>query len=98
MGTVMFGAFVSVKVVNLDISGSSRDGNSSSGGGRSRREASKKRRSMVSAEQDNDGPNIVGLLGSVLSNTTQDNDDGLVDVWFERKSTNGKKKAPQRKK
>lgn len=95
----MFGAFVSVKVFGLDVSGSTDGSRSGKSMGRSKRGAPRERRSIPSAQdRDSDGPNLAGLLGSVLNTGSGDSDDGLVDVWFERKSTKGgKKKAPQRK-
>ena len=95
IGTIVFGAFVAVKVFGLDVGGSSDyDGNSRGRG--SRRKGGRNARSSSSRNNKRGSSSrpsgIAGLLNGVLGSGDSDSsDDGLIDVWFERKSGNKKK-------
>ena len=70
IGTVLFGAYVSVRIFGLDTDGVDAKGRNGAGGKR----LSKKRHDRKSE--------FAGLLGS--GSESQD-ESGLLDVWFERK-------------
>jgi hypothetical protein len=96
IGTIVFGAFVAVKVFGLDVSGSSdynnnrRGGGSRGKGGRNNRSSSLRNNNSKRDSGSSFTSGVAGLLNGVLGGSESDNDDdGLIDVWFERKS--GKK-------
>ena len=96
IGTVVFGAFVAVRVFGLDVTGSVDSGRRS---GKKNRNASQSRRALPSSRRqydDSDGDEggsgrggVVGLLSDVLNvvsvrtnggDDSDDDDDGLSDV------------------
>jgi hypothetical protein len=92
---------VAVKVFGLDVGGSSGSSNydNNSRGRGSRGKSSKNNRSNSARSTDERNTSgssltsgVAGLLNGVLggSSDSEGSDDGLIDVWFERKG--GKKK------
>ncbi len=84
---------MAVKVFGLDVGGS--DGNTRGRG--SRAKGNRNSRSSRSSNSKRDPPSlssgVAGLINEVLGGNESDGDDnGLIDVWFERKSGKGKKK------
>lgn len=84
LGTIILGAYVAVKVFGLDVAGVS----GGRGRTRTRQQQQGKRRPDPRGRQSE----FKGLLGS----GSKEDEDGLLDVWFERKagsSSSGSKKA-----
>lgn len=85
---------MAVKVFGLDVGGSSSDNNNRRGrvsrgkGGRNNRSRSARNRQRGDPPSLTSG--VAGLITGVLGDSESDSDDGLIDVWFERKS--GKKR------
>ena len=83
---------MAVKVFGLDVGGS----DSNTRGRGSRAKGNRNSRSSRSSRSKTDPPlssGVVGLLNEVLGGNGSDSgDNGLIDVWFERKNGKGKKK------
>jgi hypothetical protein len=90
IGTVVFCAFVAVRVFGLDINGESTRKNSSGRRNSSQRKSNKSRRAVA----DTDIPSLPDAVGGLLTGILGDGsgDDGLLDVWFEGKKKGGKKR------
>lgn len=96
IGTIVFGAFVAVKVFGLDVGGSSNDDNNRRGRGSREKGGRNNRSTSARSSKIRDPPSlssgVAGLINRVLGGSESESDDGLIDVWFERKSGKGKKK------
>lgn len=97
IGTIVFGAFVAVKVFGLDVGGSSDyDRNTRGRGSRGKTRRNGRSTSSRNSKRDSSsGPSaIAGLLNGVLGGSVDSDgsDDGLIDVWFERKKSGNKGK------
>lgn len=91
LGTVVFGAFVAVRIFGLDVTGSSMDRPTRRGPrGSSRGEG--RRRSPGRRGESPTG--VKGLLSGVLGNgDSSTEDEGLLDVWFEPKPGRDSRRA-----
>jgi hypothetical protein len=76
VGTIVFGAYVAVRVFGVDPSAAGSGGGGNRRGGRPRGG-----RAARGREARDPGP--LGLLGGLVGGDS-DADSGLVDVWFER--------------
>ncbi|KAL4856997.1 hypothetical protein ACK3TF_002687 [Chlorella vulgaris] len=76
LGTIFLGAYVAVKVFGVDVSGIT-SGAGIGGSGRPKQQQQKKKRRPDQRSRQSE---FKGLLGG------REESDGLMDVWFERKS------------
>lgn len=91
IGTIILGAYVAVRVFGLDVSavgeggaGSSRNKRASKGGG--------SRRGGAGSAAKRASGGVAGLLGAIAGSDTEE-DDGLLDVWFEKKGSKPRKSS-----
>jgi hypothetical protein len=100
IGTVVFGAYVAVRVFGLDVQSvsGSRTSDSMGSGPRQRSGGSKRRANRYQAPDRQEKSGMRGLLDSLTGNIVSDEeeDDGLLDVWFP-KNARGTSKNKKRK-